>query len=103
MTQLLSLAALLAAAALPAAETSALWKQYCAERAAGKETFLPDFSYAGYGMGEKSISPAVETIFNVRDYGAVPDDDGDDMAAIQKGITDLITEMYKIKETYEDP
>ncbi len=86
MKRLLSLAALLAAAALPAAETSALWKQYCAERAAGKETFLPDFSYAGYGMGEKSISPAVETIFNVRDYGAVPDDDGDDMAAIQKAI-----------------
>ena len=102
MKRLLSLAALLAAAALPAAETSALWKQYCAERAAGKETFLPDFSYAGYGMGEKSISPAVETIFNVRDYGAVPDDDGDDMAAIQKAIDATLGCKVDVPTVYGD-
>ncbi len=107
MKRLFSLATLLAVAVLPGAEpavkpvesaavpagvlaepagASALWKQYCAERAAGGETFLPDFSYAGYRNGEAAIAPKNGRVFNAADYGALPDDDKDDMAAIQKAI-----------------
>lgn len=60
---------------------SRLWRQYETEKKAGGPTFLPDFSYAGYHGGEKAIAPTGK-IFNVKDFGAVPDDDGDDADAI---------------------
>ncbi|WP_135552778.1 DUF4955 domain-containing protein [Paenibacillus cymbidii] len=37
-----------------------------------KRSVLPDFSYAGYGYGEKPI-PGLEASVNVRDFGIVPD------------------------------
>lgn len=45
------------------------------------ETYLPDFSYAGYefGLGE---TPVFDTVINVGDHGAIPDDGKDDSAAI---------------------
>ncbi|OIP81270.1 MAG: hypothetical protein AUK44_10455 [Porphyromonadaceae bacterium CG2_30_38_12] len=50
---------------------------------------LPDFSYAGYGYGEQ-LPPIVPDgalpVFNVNDFGAIPDDGLPDMAAIENAI-----------------
>lgn len=45
---------------------------------------LPDFSYAGYQAGEEP--PTVTPVTDVRDHGAVADDDGDDTAAFQAAL-----------------
>jgi len=48
---------------------------------------LPDFSYAGYHHGESAI-PTIKHYkeFNVMDFGAIPNDDISDKAAIQAAI-----------------
>ena len=46
---------------------------------------LPDFSYAGYACGEKPI-PDAPQVAVATDFGAVPNDEGDDTAALQKAI-----------------
>lgn len=35
---------------------------------------LPDYSYAGYDYGEKAIPHIKSKIFNVLQYGAIPND-----------------------------
>lgn len=61
---------------------SAIFEKYKTDR-----TVLPDFSYVGYHNGEKTI-PETESykIFDVTDYGAIPDDMISDKVAIQKAI-----------------
>ena len=63
---------------------SSLFEAYKKEN---KQSILPDFSYAGYHSGEKSI-PNVKgyKIFNVLDFGAKPNDDESDQDAIQQAI-----------------
>ena len=63
---------------------------------------LPDFSYAGYSSGEKSI-PVVRVTANVKDFGAVGDGNADDtqafikaLKAIQKGAIAIPAGRYKI-------
>lgn len=46
---------------------------------------LPDYSYAGYHSGEDEI-PRVSVATDVTDFGAIPNDDRDDSAAIQAAI-----------------
>ena len=76
----------LSTAAVPETKTvSPLWQEYEAEKKAGKSTSLPDFSYAGYHRGEKGISYSGKT-FNVKDFGAIPDDLLDDAAGIAAAI-----------------
>ncbi|HSC51993.1 MAG TPA: DUF4955 domain-containing protein [Phnomibacter sp.] len=50
-------------------------------------SILPDFSYVGYRCGEQPI-PTIHTykVFNVLDFGAVPNDDICDRKAIQAAI-----------------
>jgi hypothetical protein len=50
-------------------------------------SLLPDFSYAGYHCGEKAI-PDVKSdaVFNVLDFGAIPNDEISDRKAIQAAI-----------------
>ena len=63
---------------------SSLYEQYKSDR---EKTILPDFSYAGYRNGEKRLpNMAPYKIFNVLDYGAVPNDDLSDRDAIQAAI-----------------
>lgn len=50
-----------------------------------KDTYLPDFSYAGYEFG-LSDTPIFDTVINVADHGAIPDDGKDDSAAIIAAI-----------------
>src|SRR4051812_31538253 len=47
--------------------------------------YLPDFSYAGYHFGEEPL-PDLRPTLEVTDFGAKPDDDADDTAAIQKAL-----------------
>lgn len=64
-----------------------LWNEYIADKKAGKTPVLPDYSYAGYYFSEKPI-PGVSgrKQFNVKDYGAIPNDDRYDDGAIQAAI-----------------
>lgn len=49
---------------------------------------LPDFSYAGYRNGEKKLpNTAPYKIFNVLDFGAIPNDQQSDKEAIQAAIS----------------
>lgn len=52
----------------------------------GNKSILPDFSYAGYAYGEKDIPTIEGPVFNVSDYGAVPNDGKDDSKAIQETV-----------------
>lgn len=52
----------------------------------GSKSILPDFSYAGYAYGEKSIPTIEEPIFHVSDFGAVVNDNIDDSRAIQDAV-----------------
>ncbi|MFD2256765.1 DUF4955 domain-containing protein [Luteolibacter algae] len=47
---------------------------------------LPDYSWAGYKFGEEGIPEPRGRIFNVNDYGAVPDDGIEDRDQIQAAI-----------------
>jgi hypothetical protein len=66
--------------------TSALWKQYLEQKQSGGQTWLPDYSYAGYKRGEAGIRVSGKT-FRVTDYGARPDDLSDDREGIQRAIS----------------
>ncbi|MBV5342708.1 hypothetical protein JZU68_03525, partial [bacterium] len=71
---------------LPVSAQKSLFETYKAQKLAGQETTLPDFSYVGYQNGEKPI-PAVDyKVFNVKDFGAIPDDEKSDKQAIQRCI-----------------
>ena len=61
---------------------SSIFEKYKTDR-----TVLPDFSYVGYHNGEKAI-PKIENykIFNITQYGAIPNDTISDKTAIQKAI-----------------
>jgi hypothetical protein len=52
------------------------------DQAVVRSTHLPDFSYAGYGFGEKAIPIAPGTIVNVADFGAIANDALDDSVAV---------------------
>lgn len=49
------------------------------------ESRLPDFSYAGYGRGERPL-PAVEPQVSVKDFGARGDGQTDDTAAFRRAV-----------------
>lgn len=66
--------------------TSSLWKDFIEKRKSGEETLLADFSYAGYAYGEKDIPDVNDNIFNVLDYGAIPNDGLSDRKAFEAAI-----------------
>lgn len=49
-------------------------------------SILPDFSYVGYHRGEDAIPQPNLKVFDVRDYGAIADDNLSDKQAIEKAI-----------------
>ena len=60
-----------------------------------EENVLPDFSYAGYNHGESVPADAFElgyTVYNVMDYGAVPNDGLSDRAAVLKAYQAILGE-----------
>ncbi len=66
--------------------TPSVWKAFVRNGPTG--TRLPDFSRAGYGMGEKPIPKIESPVFDVTHirFGAVPDDGKEDTLAIQAAI-----------------
>lgn len=51
-----------------------------------KEVYLPDFSFAGYHNGEKSIPNLTKTIVLATDYGVISNDHLDDSKALEKAM-----------------
>lgn len=70
-----------------AAAEPKIWTQFKTAKQKSTEPTLPDFSYAGYDYGESPLpSTSHWRVFNVRDYGAVPDDGRFDDQGIQAAI-----------------
>lgn len=68
---------------------SHIYEDFLQDKAAGIETELPDFSYAGRGSAAQeppAVSTSTHTYFDVTNYGAYPDDNVSDRAAIVAAI-----------------
>ena len=63
-----------------------IWNDFVDAQKTGAPTMLLDFSYAGYHHGEESVPSVNHKVFNVCDYGAVPNDGKSDREAFQKAI-----------------
>ena len=73
---------LLIVGSVSAQNKSKIFESYIKDRST-----LPDFSYVGYHHGEKDIPKITDyKIFNVIDFGAIPNDEISDKVAIQKTI-----------------
>lgn len=68
------------------AQESKTWNTFVQQKKKNQETTLPDFSYAGYHRGEKSIPKAQYKIFDVTDFGAKANDNKSDRKAFIKAI-----------------
>ena len=67
--------------------TPNIWKKYIGEPAPAETPDLIDYSYAGYKNGEEAISETFALpVFDVTDYGAVPDDDKSDTEGIKTAL-----------------
>ncbi|WKX76433.1 DUF4955 domain-containing protein [Zobellia laminariae] len=69
-----------------AAQESNVWLNYKNAAQNNTEPILPNFSYAGYRFSETGIPEADHKVFNVQDFGAIPDDGISDKKAIIKTI-----------------
>ncbi len=65
---------------------SKYWKDFVKAKKEGREAILMDYSFAGYKRGEKAIPNVKGKVFNVKDYGAKPNDKRDDVKGIQKAL-----------------
>ncbi len=65
-----------------------IWKKFTGEIADASVPMLFDYSYAGYKMGETGIPKTHRQlkVFNVVDFGAIPNDTVSDQEAIQRAI-----------------
>ncbi len=63
--------------------TSNIWRKFIGEDVPGDVPDLIDYSYAGYKNGEEPIPDLTGTIYDVTDYGAIPNDDASDTQAIK--------------------
>lgn len=66
--------------------SSLVYEDFKTARQKGRESVLPDFSFAGYRFGEHKIPLVKHKVFNVLDFGAIADDEGSDEAAIKATI-----------------
>ena len=70
------------------AQEATIWKKFTGEINNPNIPKLFDYSYAGYKLGEKEIPKKHKhlTVFNVVDFGAIPNDTISDQDAIQAAI-----------------
>ncbi|GAC14170.1 glycosyl hydrolase family 28-related protein [Aliiglaciecola lipolytica] len=61
-----------------------LWEQYKSEGAINSN--LPDFSHAGFFLRDNQNDSAEWDVYNILEFGAIPDDNEDDHHAIQQAI-----------------
>ena len=50
------------------------------------EVTLPDYSYAGYGFGDRAWPSSTAVVINVADHGAIANDANDDSRAVLAGL-----------------
>lgn len=62
------------------------WHKWLDARNKGDALPFPDFSYAGYEAGEQTIPKPTGPVFQVTDYGAIPNSSKSAKAAIRKAI-----------------
>jgi hypothetical protein len=67
-------------------QQSELWLDFVNAKNNKSEAILPDFSYAGYKYSEEPIPNLNFKVFNVLDFGAIPNDTKSDKYAIIKTI-----------------
>ena len=67
---------------------SKIWNKFIGDITDVDIPNLIDYSYAGYKNGEEEIQIIDNTIFNVVDYGAVPNDGNSDTQAIRDALFD---------------
>jgi hypothetical protein len=68
---------------------SALFREFANSKHRGEGTVLPDYSYAGYHLSAKplpTITREAYQLFNVCDFGAVPNDERSDRDAVLKAV-----------------
>jgi len=68
------------------AQVSPLWDNFVDAKKKGETPILPDFSYAGYAFMQEPIPDVEGPVFDITDYGAVPNDGKSDQQAIQTAI-----------------
>jgi len=68
------------------AQISPLWDNFVEAKEKGETPTLPDFSYAGYAFMQEPIPDVEGPVFDITDYGAVPNDGKSDQQAIQAAI-----------------
>ncbi|NKI27369.1 DUF4955 domain-containing protein [Arenibacter sp. 6A1] len=70
------------------AQEALIWKKYTGEINDPEIPLLFDYSYAGYQLGEKGIPEKHKglKVFNVLDFGAIPNDSISDQEAIEAAI-----------------
>ncbi|MFY0598966.1 MAG: DUF4955 domain-containing protein [Cyclobacteriaceae bacterium] len=68
-------------------DTARIWKKYKQQIDDESIPLLPDYSYAGYKLGEESIPDRKDLkVFDVTKFGAIADDTLSDQESIQKAI-----------------
>ena len=69
-------------------QEAAIWKKFTGEINDPKIPTLFDYSYAGYELGSEGIPKKFKNlkVFNVKDFGAIPNDSISDQEAIQNAI-----------------
>jgi hypothetical protein len=78
--------ALLLTSSLVYAQNAVESKLFAAYKADKSKSVLPDFSYAGYKIGEVGIPNVKHKVFKVTDFGAIANDNLSDKAAIVAAI-----------------
>ena len=70
------------------AQEATIWKKFTGEINAPEIPMLFDYSYAGYKLGETGIPKKFKDlkVFNVKDFGGIPNDSISDQEAIQAAI-----------------
>ena len=67
-------------------DVSSVWNTFVSDAKAGRASVLPDYSYAGYKYGTEAIPDVQWKVFDVTDFGALPDDGLSDYDGIQQAI-----------------
>lgn len=67
-------------------KTKSVWEDFVEAKKNNHIPMLPDFSYAGYMYSEIPLPQLDYKVFNVIDYGAIPNDKYSDKKAILKAI-----------------
>ncbi|GAA4232828.1 hypothetical protein GCM10022291_08420 [Postechiella marina] len=68
------------------AQTKTVWEDFVEAKKTGATPILPDFSYAGYKYSEEPIPVVGYKIFDVTNFGAIPNDQKSDKTAINLAI-----------------